>query len=155
MVTTLTIVLAVLIVLNIWLGAYTAKREKERRAKLQERMDEFDENIGEMMNELGLAKQHLNESQSLCTALKKENKKILAEHEDLKLAYDRAKKENEDLKKKIALMSADPRAEPQEPVDGGEPTAHDQPGEPANKPNSGLAIEKKPAKKKRVYPKKK
>lgn len=130
MVTTLGIVLAVLIVLNIWLGAYTAKREKARRKQLQERLDECDESIGEVMNKLGLAKQHLNEAQSLCTALKKENKKILAEYADLKLAYDRAKKENEELKKKIALMSVDPHAEPQEPVDGGPVNSDVKPTEP-------------------------
>lgn len=130
MVTTLGIVLAVLIVLNIWLGAYTAKREKARRKQLQERLDECDESIGEVMNKLGLAKQHLNEAQSLCTALKKENKKILAEYADLKLAYDRVKKENEELKKKIALMSVDPHAEPQEPVDGGPVNSDVKPTEP-------------------------
>lgn len=130
MVTTLGIVLAVLIVLNIWLGAYTAKREKARRKQLQERLDECDESIGEVMNKLGLAKQHLNEAQSLCTALKKENKKILAEYADLKLAYNRAKKENEELKKKIALMSVDPHAEPQEPVDGGPVNSDVKPTEP-------------------------
>jgi len=130
MVTTLGIVLAVLIVLNIWLGVYTAKREKERRKQLQERLDECDESIGEVMNKLGLAKQHLNEAQSLCTALKKENKKILAEYSDLKLSYDRVKKENEELKKKIALMNVDPHAEPQEPVDGGPVNNDVKPTEP-------------------------
>ena len=130
MVTTLGIVLAVLIVLNIWLGVYTAKREKARRKQLQERLEECDESIGEVMNKLGLAKQHLNEAQSLCTALKKENKKILAEYSDLKLSYDRVKKENEELKKKIALMSVDPHAEPQEPVDGGPVNSDVKPTEP-------------------------
>ena len=130
MVTTLGIVLAVLIVLNIWLGVYAAKREKERRKLLQERLDECDERLGEVINELGLAKQHLDEMQSLYNALTKEHKKLLAEYADMKLAYDRVKKENEELKKKIALMSVDPHAEPQEPVDGGSVNGDVKPTEP-------------------------
>ena len=130
MVTTLGIVLAVLIVLNIWLGVYAAKREKERRKLLQERLDECDERLGEVINELGLAKQHLDEMQSLYNALTKEHKKLLAEYADMKLAYDRVKKENEELKKKIALMSVDPHAEPQEPVDGGSVNGDVTPVEP-------------------------
>lgn len=130
MVTTLGIVLAVLIVLNIWLGVYTAKREKERRKLLQERLDECDERLGEVINELGLAKQHLDEMQSLYNALTKEHKKLLAVYGDTKLAYDRLKKENEELKKKIALMSVDPHAEPQEPVDGGSVNSDVKPTEP-------------------------
>lgn len=141
MVTTLGIVLAVVIAVNVWQMIRTAKRERERRKLLQERLDECDERLGEVMNKLGLAKQHLNEAQSLCTALKKENKKILAEYADLKLSYQRAVKERDDVKEKYSALLVK-RAEllaeierlKEDPVDGGEPTAHDQPVEPAGKP---------------------
>lgn len=158
MITTLGIVLAVLIVLNIWLGAYSVKWERERRKKLQERLDECDERIGEMMNELGLARQHLDEAQSLYSSLKKNHEKLLAAYEDMKLAYDRAKKEkeesekkyrflaeqfnglqkicaklqkeNEELKKRLGIISDDPHADPQEPVDGGTVNGDVTPTEP-------------------------
>lgn len=141
MVTTLTIVLAVLIAVNVWLMISAAKQERQRRKLLQERMDEFDETIGEMTNELGRAKQHANACQSMLAALNKENKKILAENEDLKLSYQRAVKERDDVKEKygdLLVKRADLLAEierlKEDPVDGGEPTVHDQPGEPAGKP---------------------
>lgn len=130
MITTLGIVLAALIVLNIWLGSYTAKREKERRKQLQERLDECDKSIGEVMNELGKAKLLLGEAQSSNAVLKRSYETLLAESEDMKLSYDRVKKENEQLKRRIAAMTGDPHAEPQEPVDGGPVNSDVKPTEP-------------------------
>jgi chromosome segregation ATPase len=89
MTTVLTIVLAVLIAANVWLLCYSVKREKQRRAKLQERMDECDETIGEMMNELGRAKQRLNEANSAKAALKKSFDETIAEYERLTRDYRR------------------------------------------------------------------
>ncbi len=127
MITTLTIVLAVVIAVNVWLMISSAKREKQRRKLLQERIDEFDDTIGELTNNLGRAKERVREGQSLLASMKKDFQRLLAEHEDLKLSYQRAKAE-------LAALKQDPHAEPQDPVDGGEPTVHDQPGEPAGKP---------------------
>lgn len=113
MTTVLTIVLAVLIVFNIWLAFWTAKLEKERRRKYQERMDECDERINEVMNEMGKTKQHLNEAKSANAALKRSFEETVAEYEKLLNALKQGK-------------------EP--PVDAGQPSYHDTPGEPANKP---------------------
>ena len=123
MTTVLTIVLAVLIAANVWLLCYSAKREKQRRAKLQERMDECDETIGEMMNELGRAKQRLNEANSAKAALKKSFDETIAEYERLTHDYRRLQSDLE------AFMQG---KEP--PVDHGEPSVADTPGDPANKP---------------------
>lgn len=141
MLTFLTIVMAVLIAANVWLAISAAKRERERRKLLQERMDEFDETIGELTNELGKAKQYANEGQSMLVALKKDYNRLLAEHEDLKLSYQRAVKERDDVKAELsALLESgtdlltEIERHKENPVDGGEPTVHDQPGEPAGKP---------------------
>lgn len=128
MTTVLTIVLAVLIAANVWLLCYSAKREKQRRAKLQERMDECDETIGEMMNELGRAKQRLNEANSAKAALKKSFDETIAEYERLTRDY---RKLQEDFE---AYRKASGYADLQEPVDAGEPSVNTQPGEPADKP---------------------
>lgn len=141
MVTTLTIILAVLIAVNVWLMISAAKQEKQRRKMLQERMDEFDETIGELTNNLGRAKERVREAMAEVEKIKKLYKSLLAEHEDLKLSYQRAVKERDDVKEKYSALlvkRADLLAEierlKEDPVDGGEPTAHDQPGEPAGKP---------------------
>lgn len=128
MTTVLTIILAVLIAVNVWLMFYSAKREKQRRAKLQERLDECDETIGEMMNELGRAKQCLNEANSAKAALKKSFDETIAEYEALTRDYRRLQESFE------AYMRANPHADPQDPVDHGEPSVADTPGDPANKP---------------------
>lgn len=127
MITTLTIVLAVLIAVNVWLMISAAKREKQRRKMLQERMDEFDEAIGELTNNLGRAKERVREAMAEVEKIKKLYNSLLAKHEGLKLSYQRAKDE-------LAALKQDPHAEPQDPVESGELTAHDQPGEPAGKP---------------------
>ena len=128
MTTILTIILAVLIVLNIWLGAYTAKREKARRKLLQERMDEFDETIGELTNNLGRAKERLREGQSLLAAMKKDYENLLVEYDDLKLSYQRVVKERDDVKDKYGTLLqkrdellAEIERHKENPVDGGEP----------------------------------
>ena len=62
MTTVLTIVLAVLIVFNIWLAFWTAKLERERRRKYQERLEECDEQLGDAINEMVAAyEKHLAE----------------------------------------------------------------------------------------------
>ena len=114
MMTVLTIILAVLIAANVWLACYTAKREKQRRAKLQERMDEFDNSLGEVCNELAKAKQRLREAMSANAALKRSFEETVKEYEALK----------------------------QQPVDAGQPAVHDKPGDPANKPNKPLKPKK-------------
>lgn len=81
MVTFLTIVLAVVVAANVWLMIYTAKREKQRRKNYRERMDEFDKQLGDVMNQLGLAKQRLNEAQSANAALKKSYEETVAAYE--------------------------------------------------------------------------
>lgn len=148
MVTTLTIVLAVVIAVNVWLMIRSAKREKQRRKLLQERMDEFDDTIGELTNNLGRAKERVREGQSLLASMKKDYQRLLAEHEDLKLSYQRAVKERDDVKEKyseLLVKRADLLAEierlKEDPVDGGEPTVHDQPGEPAGKPLPDFKID--------------
>lgn len=70
MTTVLLIILVVLIVFNVWLAIYTLKREKKRRRQLQERIDEYDHQVGEIMNELGLAKQRNDENVKLLAQLK-------------------------------------------------------------------------------------
>ena len=128
MTTFLCIVLAVLIAANVWLMFHTAKSERQRRRLLQERMDECDETIGEVMNKLGAAKQRLREAQSANAALKRSFEETVKEYEKLTHDY---RKLQEDFE---AYKAANPHAESQDPVDHGEPSVHDTPGDPANKP---------------------
>ena len=151
MVTTLTIVLAVLIAVNVWLMIRAAKREKQRRKLLQERMDEFDDATKLHESELKSARRRLTEAMTEVTKLKKLHDKMVAEHEDLKLSYQRAVKERDDVKEKysdLLIKRADLLAEierlKESPVDGGEPTVHDQPGEPAGKPLPDFSVGGKP-----------
>ena len=151
MVTTLTIILAVALAVNVWLMISATKREKQRRKLLQERMDEFDETIGELTNNLGRAKERVREGQSLLASMKKDYQRLLAECEDLKLNCQRARKERDDVKAKYgALLQkrdellAEIERLKEGPVDGGEPTVHDQPGEPAGKPLPDLTVGGKP-----------
>ena len=104
MVTTLTIILAALIAVNVWLMIRTVKREKQRRKLLQERMDEFDETIGELTNNLGRAKERVREGQSLLAAMKKDYENLLVEYDDLKLSYQRVVKERDDVKDKYGTL---------------------------------------------------
>ena len=120
MTTFLCIVLAVLIAVNVWLMFYSAKREKQRRKLLQERMDEFDKTVGELSVEKGRLKLQLDEKSKLVAELKA----TLAER----------LKEIEGLQNETAALHEDPHAEPQDPVNGGEPSVNTQPGDPANKP---------------------
>jgi hypothetical protein len=80
------------------------------------------------MNELGKAKQRLREAQSANAALKKSFEETIKEYEQLGRDY---RKLQEDFE---AYVRANPHADPQEPVDHGEPSVHDTPGDPANKP---------------------
>ena len=141
MITTLTIVLAVLIAVNVWLMIRAAKRERERRKMLQERMDEFEKSSEACITELNSAKFRVKEAMAEVEKIKKLYNSLLAEHEDLKLSYQRAVKERDDVKEKysaLLIRRADLLAEierlKEDPVAGGEPTVHDQPGEPAGKP---------------------
>lgn len=135
MVTTLTIVLAVVIAVNVWLMIRAAKREKQRRKMLQERMDEFDETIGELTNNLGRAKERVREGQSLLAAMKKDYENLFVEYDDLKLSYQRAVKERDDVKAKLsALLESgtdlltEIERHKENPVDGGEPAGKPLPG---------------------------
>lgn len=157
MVTIFTIVLAVVIAVNVWLMIYTAKREKQRRKNYRERMDEFDKQLGDVINQLGLAKQRLNEAIAEVEKIKNIYKSLLAKHEDLKLSYQRVVKERDDVKEKYSALlvkRADLLAEierlKEDPVDGGEPTVHDQPSEPANKPDTPLRPKNATRSKKRI-----
>lgn len=155
MVTVLTIVLAVLIVLNIWCIISAVKFKKDARRKLQERIDEFNKATDLHVAELEGAKHRVEEAISNSAVLKKQYEDLLKEHEELVQAYKELRKEYEHAQEHT--VPGDPHAGHQDPVNGGEPSVHTEPGEPANKPNSGLLIDKKPTSKKpkRVYPKKK
>ena len=126
--TVLTIILVALIAANVWLMYHTCKRERQRRRQLQERMDEFDENIGQVCGELSKAKQRVREAQSANSALKKSFEETIKEYEKLTRDYRKLQDDFDAYKK------ANPHAEPQDPVGHGEPSVHDEPGEPANKP---------------------
>ena len=99
MVTTLSIILVVLIVFNVWLASYTIKRERARRKLLQERMNECDKALGETINELGLAKQHLNEAKSANAALKRSFEETVHEYERLQRDYSKLADDFATLKK--------------------------------------------------------
>lgn len=122
--TFLTILLAVVIVLNVWLGISTAKLERERRRKYQERMDECDKSISEVMDELSKTKFHLKEAQSANAALKRSFEETVAEYEALQKKYDAIHHDKED------------------PVDAGQPTYHDTPGDPVVKPAKPKRVKK-------------
>lgn len=100
MVTVLTIVLAVLVVFNVWLAIWTAKLERGRRRKYQERLEECDERIGEVVNELGKAKQYLREAHSANAALKRSFEETIAEHEKLLRDYRKLQDDMDALKGK-------------------------------------------------------
>lgn len=153
MVTVLTIILAVLIVFNIWYTIGVMKFQKGVKHKLQERIDEFDKAHETHVAELEGAKHRVNEAIAETAKIKSNYEMLLKDHEELLQAYKELREEYEHAQEHT--ISGDPHAEHQDPVDGGEPSVYTEPGEPANKPNSGLAIDKKPVKKKRVYPKKK
>lgn len=131
MMTFLTILLAVVIVLNVWLGISTAKLERERRRKYQERMDECDKSIGEVMDELSKTKFHLKEAQSANAALKRSFEETVAE-------YEKLAKEYEALQKKYDAIHHDK----EDPVDAGQPTYHDTPGDPVVKPAKPKRVKK-------------
>lgn len=129
MMTVLGIVLAVLIVLNVWFGIYAARQEKERRKKLQERIDEYDGLLNEHLNAMGAMKVRLGETISQLTRQKRL-------FEELKEKYDALWKEYQ----KLEAIHGDPHASHQDPVNGGEPSVNTEPGGPANKPDTYLAI---------------
>lgn len=118
MITFLTISLVVLIVLNIWLASYTAKKERERRKQLRERMDEYDDFVGQHLNSEGALKQQLNETIAQLSHTKTMLMELNAEYTKLR----------------EAMEAADPHAGHQEPVNGGEVNNQSNPSEPANKP---------------------
>ena len=157
MVTFLTIVLAVVVAANVWLMIYTAKREKQRRKNYRERMDEFDKQLGDVMNQLGLAKQRLNEAIAEVEKIKKLYNSLLTKHEDLKLSYQRAVKERDDVKEKYSALlvkRADLLAEierlKEDPVDGGEAGVVTTPTEPVDKPDTPLRPKNATRSKKRI-----
>lgn len=120
MTTFLCIVLAVLIAVNVWLMFYSAKREKQRRKLLQDRMDEYSNTVELLDAEKRRLEHLLAEKTSLVAHLKK----LITKRDD----------EIFMLNEKINKLMGDPHAEPQDPVNGGEPSVNTQPGDPANKP---------------------
>lgn len=135
MVTVLAIVLAVLIVVCVWFIIGAVKYDKEAKRRLQERMDEYDEEVGKLTNETGMLRQHLDETIAQLTRQK-------GMFEDLKEKYDALWKDYQ----KLEAIHGDPHASHQDPVNGGEPSVNTEPGDPVNK---------KAAKKaKKAYPKK-
>lgn len=126
MTTFLLIVLAVLIAANVWLMIYMAKREKQRRKLLQERLDECDKTVGELSVEKGRLKLQLDEKAKLVAELKA----TLAERLN----------EIERLQDEIAALYEDPHAGCQDPVNGGEPSVHTEPGDPVDKPLKPLNL---------------
>lgn len=136
MVTALTIFLVVLVVINIWYTIGAVKFQKDAKRKLQERIDEFNKATELHTAELEGAKHRVEEAIANSAVLKKQYEDLLQEYEDYKKKHD-------------------PHAGHQDPVNGGEPSVHTEHGDPANKPDTRVPADKKPAKKKRVYPKKK
>lgn len=120
MTTFLLIVLAVCVVLNIWLGICAIRRERKCRRLLQERMDEYSNTVELLDAEKRRLEHLLAEKTSLVAHLKK----LITKRDD----------EIFMLNEKINKLMGDPHAEPQDPVNGGEPSVNTQPGDPANKP---------------------
>lgn len=81
MTTVLFIVLVVLIVANVLLAGHTLKRERARRRKLQERIDEYDRFVGDYMNEMGTLKESFN---GMKDALSAKDRYIGKLHVDIK-----------------------------------------------------------------------
>lgn len=154
MMTALTIILVVLIVLNVWYTIGAVKFQKDAKIKLQERMDEFDEEIGELTNEAGVMKQRYNEQLQTIARIKKMLEEKDATLKRLHSEIEKRDKRIEELEKQLWPLG-EPNAAHQDPVNGGEPSVHTEPGDPADKPSTVVPKDKKPAKKaKRVYPKK-
>lgn len=135
------VMVAVAIVFTVWAGIYNLREIKKNRRKLQERIDEFNEATEAHITELQSAKLRVNDAIAETAKLKKLYENLLKEHEDLKLSYQRAKKERDEVKARFgALLQkrdellAEIERMKGEPVDAGEPTHHEQPGEPADKP---------------------
>ena len=112
--------------LCVWAALYNFHEVKKNRRKLQERMDEYSNTV------------------ELLDAEKRRLEHILAEKTGLvgHLKKLITKKDNEIciLNEKINKLMGDPHAEPQDPVDGGEPSVHTEPGDPVDKPLIPLNI---------------
>lgn len=139
--TFLFVLMVVTIVFAVWAGIGSLREMKKNRRKLQERMEEFDKAAEAHVTELQRVKLRVSEAIAETAKHKRLYDSLLKQHDDLRLGYQRAKKERDDLKAKCgALMEkrdellAEIRRMKGEPVDAGEPAHHDQPGEPANKP---------------------
>jgi len=76
MVTTLTVILAIFVVANVWIFISAVKRENKREAQLQERIREFDEASDVHITELQGAKHRINEAMKELTHLRKEHEKV-------------------------------------------------------------------------------
>lgn len=82
--TILSIILAALVALNIWLALITVKWEKSRRRKLQERMDEYEEYSERLLAECEQHKHRLVDALSEVAHLRKMYNMTKAELEKLK-----------------------------------------------------------------------
>lgn len=87
MVTTLSIVLAVLVVLNVWLLISTTRREKRKADALQEKIEEYCEFKEAHEVELQGARHRVTEAIAEMTKIKSNYDKLLKEHESLYKEY--------------------------------------------------------------------
>lgn len=102
--TTLSIILAVLVVIAVWCIIAIVRRDKRRNTLLQERINEFNEASDMHIAELHGAKHRVDEAIAETANLKKLYDNILKEHEDLKLNCQRAKQERDDVKAKYSAL---------------------------------------------------
>lgn len=112
------IIAVICILASAWFAWHT-KRASER--KLQKCMDTYESSNDLRNSELQGAIHRADEAMSALAAAKKTLENLRQEYETLKNEFE-------------AYMALhDPHAGNQDPVDGGQPTYHDHPGEPAGK----------------------
>ena len=115
MTTVLTIILAVLIALNIWLTISAFKFKKDASKKLRERIEEFNEATEMHLSELQGAKVRVEDAIAANAKIKKLYDKLLKEHEKLTKVYSELRDRYKDHP-----VQGDPHAEHQNPVNGGD-----------------------------------
>ncbi len=139
MLTTLTIILAVLVVVNIWITIASTKQMRNSKRKLQERINEFNNASDIHIAEMQGAKHRVNEAIAETAKIKsnyemllKDHEEfftfmlisvsnyemLLKDHEELLQAYKELRKEYEHAQEHT--ISGDPHAGHQDPVNGGD-----------------------------------
>ena len=88
MTTTLSIIFTVLIILNVWIMISSLKRERRRRRKLQERIDEFNKASELHVSELRGAQERVKEAIERTDSINNSYDKLLKKHEKLRADYD-------------------------------------------------------------------